>query len=113
MRLMPLLLLSTIVSLAGCIPPRPQVDFCVIDYLPLAATIHMLEQADNPEAKVAALESIDKAALLHCSDGKEKKYDVTWRDADTFVATSARDSEKLTTYVLELEKALTNAQSNK
>lgn len=84
MRLMLLLTLGIIAS--GCLPPRPQVDFCVVDY-----------EFDG----------------LHCSDGHGKHYDLFLKDSDKFVCSSPRDSELLTNYVIELERALLKAQKKK
>lgn len=81
MRLMLLLLLG--ISASSCIPPRPKLDFCVVD-------------ADVPNC--------------HCSNGSDHKYDLSLKECDKFVALSPRDSEAAMAYIIQLEKALTAAQ---
>ena len=110
MRSMTWLKLGLLVSLCSCLPPRPKVDFCIIDKQPLQSALTQFSSAATAEDKLHAFLSIQDAPLCHCSNGEKKKYDLTLDKCDAFISVTQKDAQELIAYVVELEKTILELQ---
>jgi hypothetical protein len=95
------------------LPPRPKVDFCILDKQPIQEAIKIFAAAQTPEEKLHAFMALQTAPLCRCSDGDKKNYDLDLERCDKFVALDRLGAQKLVTYVVELEKTLLQNQKSK
>jgi len=94
------------VCLSGCIPPRPKVDFCDVDKLPLQAAAKSILDSQTASERELAWNSFVFAPVCHCSDGAGRKWDLTLDQCDKFVALSSSDEKAAMDYVVELERQI-------